>query len=48
MTDSRQQLRRQVSMLGGMTQMTAGTGALTSGQLGDMGCGCYNFAAGRG
>jgi len=31
-----------------MTQMTAGTGALTFGQLGDMGYGCYNFAAGRG
>ena len=29
-------------------QMTAGTGALTFEQLGDVGCGCYNFAVGRG
>jgi hypothetical protein len=31
-----------------MTQMTAGTRALTFEQLGDMGYGCYNFAVGRG
>ena len=33
---------------GGVTQMTAGTGALTFEQLGDVGYGCYNFVAGRG
>ena len=47
-SDSRQQLRRRVGMLGGMTQMTAGTGAVTFGQLGDVGYGCCNFVARRG
>jgi hypothetical protein len=33
---------------GGMTQMTASTGAATFEQLGDMGYRCYSFTVGRG
>jgi hypothetical protein len=33
---------------GGMTQMAAGTGAVTFGQPGDVGYGCDTFAAGGG